>query len=187
MKKQKPFIFEISNPCHEKWKEMSVEDSGRFCSNCQKTVIDISHLDDKALLSFLSAQRSSVCLRALTSQTLRPLASPVLPKPKLYNAAAALGFSLLLIAGADTFAKAPLCVKKSVQFEENPEPFFQNPDSLFLQGQVVDIAQKAVPNIGIKMIADSTIYKTVFSDSDGCFSVWIPKKLIENQKLKIEI
>ncbi|MFA6152179.1 MAG: hypothetical protein WC716_12715 [Chitinophagaceae bacterium] len=186
MKKQNPLILSIPNPCDENWAEMTSAEKGKFCSHCQKTVIDISGLDDKALLQFLSGQKESICLRALTSQTNRPLAEPVSRPNKFAYAAATLGFSLMLLAGGNAFARAPYHPKTYTAAEDKREPFMQTPDSVLLQGQVIDTAQKPVSNVVLKIFSDSVLHSTVISDTDGCFQVWVSKKVITEQKLLLE-
>lgn len=186
MKKQKPLILSISKPCDENWAEMTSAEKGRFCSHCQKTVIDISGLDDKALFQFLAGQKENICLRALTSQTNRPLTEPVSRPNKFAYAAATLGFSLLLLAGGNAFARVPYRPETHIAAEDKTEPFMQTPDSVLLQGQVIDTAKKPVAGVVVKISSDSTLHSTVISDTEGYFQVWVSKKRIAEQKLLLE-
>lgn len=186
MKKHPPFILNIAKPCNENWVEMTAAEKGRFCNHCQKTVIDVSGFDDTTLLQFLSRQKESICLRAFTTQTNRPLSVPVSRQNKLAYAAATVGFSLLLLAGGNAFAKTPYRPETYYAPEDKPEPLMQTPDSVLLQGKVIDTTKKPVSGVVIKIFSDSMLHSTVISDTDGCFQVWVSKKLIAEQKLLLE-
>lgn len=46
--------LKIAEPCTENWETMQPEDRGRFCAACQKTVVDLTGLSDKELLTHLA-------------------------------------------------------------------------------------------------------------------------------------
>jgi hypothetical protein len=52
----------LNNPCTANWAEMTPKDNGRFCSNCQKSVIDFSALKDDEVIAYLS-KHNGVCGR----------------------------------------------------------------------------------------------------------------------------
>jgi len=181
--KNRSIILNIKKPCAENWEGMSTSEKGKFCSHCQKTVIDVSHYNDQQLATFLAAQKESICLRALTTQTDRPLKQTITAPSPIYRAAAAIGFSILLIAGADSFAKAPFRPATSFINEEDKEGFMQSADSVLLQGKVVDSFSKPISNVALKIWSDSVLLASLMSDTEGCFSIWISKKLIVEEKL----
>lgn len=66
----------IPEQCHEKWSAMQQQEQGRFCAQCQKTVIDFSEMSDEAVRNFLLEQKGkSICGRIRASQLARPIAS----------------------------------------------------------------------------------------------------------------
>lgn len=68
----------IPEPCHENWLEMTSTDKGRFCSSCQKNVIDFTKSSDREiLLSFNETQK--LCGRFKISQLDRNI---IIPKEK---------------------------------------------------------------------------------------------------------
>ena len=45
---------EIKKPCHENWEAMIPNEKGRFCNNCQTTVIDFTNKTPEEIISTLS-------------------------------------------------------------------------------------------------------------------------------------
>ncbi len=63
----------VSEPCHENWSKMTVNEQGRFCQSCQKTVTDFSMMSDKEILNYLSQRNTNLCGRFTDDQLNRPL------------------------------------------------------------------------------------------------------------------
>lgn len=53
----------IPHPCHENWQEMTPNERGRFCANCQKTVVDFTNWSDKAIFDFFTLHKNKTCGR----------------------------------------------------------------------------------------------------------------------------
>lgn len=69
-------VIHIPEQCHEQWSAMQQQEQGRFCAQCQKTVIDFSEMSDEAMRNFLLEQKGkSICGRMRASQLARPIAS----------------------------------------------------------------------------------------------------------------
>ena len=51
-KKSKTIQFQVPEPCSENWNEMHSLPGGRFCDNCEKTVIDFLEITDNELVRF---------------------------------------------------------------------------------------------------------------------------------------
>ncbi|GAK74429.1 energy transducer TonB [Nonlabens sp. Asnod3-H03] len=49
----KYYSLRIPEPCHEDWNLMTPSDKGRFCSSCDKTVIDFTVMSDYEIKDFL--------------------------------------------------------------------------------------------------------------------------------------
>lgn len=71
--------IQIPQFCPERWLDMQPDERGRFCANCQKTVVDYTALSDQELAKQLSQASETTCGRFRTQQLNRPL---VLTKPK---------------------------------------------------------------------------------------------------------
>jgi len=66
----------IPKPCHENWNEMTPKEQGRFCSSCQKTVVDFSVMSDRQIVEFFQKPAGATCGRFHTDQLGREIAIP---------------------------------------------------------------------------------------------------------------
>ena len=62
----------IPNPCQQNWHEMNVAERGKFCSACQKNVIDFTMQSDTSILNSIK-ENSNMCGRFLPNQLDRVL------------------------------------------------------------------------------------------------------------------
>jgi hypothetical protein len=69
----KKIALSIPEPCHQNWNSMSPSEKGKFCSSCQKEVIDFSTMNDRQLALFFTKPGGSVCGRFESGQLERPL------------------------------------------------------------------------------------------------------------------
>ncbi|MFK7797715.1 MAG: carboxypeptidase-like regulatory domain-containing protein [Aureispira sp.] len=84
----------INNPCHESWATMQPTEQGRFCTACQKEVLDFTNVPFSTLKHFFEAEKGAVCGRVYKHQleTFNSFYQP-LPTPsriKQWTAAAVL-------------------------------------------------------------------------------------------------
>lgn len=57
MKKLKKRVhLRIPEPCHENWEDMTPNERGRFCQNCQKDVIDFTQATPSEIGHFFKNQ-----------------------------------------------------------------------------------------------------------------------------------
>ena len=77
---QKQTTLYIPKPCHENWDKMTPTQQGKFCSSCNKQVVDFSLMSDNQILNFLSHQSGKLCGRFDTQQLERPLVETKIKK-----------------------------------------------------------------------------------------------------------
>lgn len=66
---EKYYSLRIPEPCHEDWNQMTPSDKGRFCSSCEKTVIDFTIMSDYEIKDFLRMnQGQKLCGHVKKSQ-----------------------------------------------------------------------------------------------------------------------
>ena len=67
----------IPEPCHENWGRMTSAEKGRFCSSCQKQVVDFTGMNDAQLVAFFKRRSTgSVCGRFMQDQLDRSINIP---------------------------------------------------------------------------------------------------------------
>jgi len=61
---ERKYKLTIAEPCRENWDEMTPKDSGRFCMNCSKTVVDFTTmLPEEVQHFFVQNQNNRICGR----------------------------------------------------------------------------------------------------------------------------
>lgn len=59
----KHYKLSVPKPCHEDWDTMIPDEVGRFCSRCEKTVIDFTGMADEQVLQIILNSKQKVCGR----------------------------------------------------------------------------------------------------------------------------
>ena len=75
--KKNDLQISIPTPCHENWDTMTPTEIGKFCSSCQKEVIDFSRMSDQEIRRILNSSKETPCGRFNTNQLERPLVAEV--------------------------------------------------------------------------------------------------------------
>ena len=184
MKKQNPLILEIPKPCTESWAEMTPMGLGRFCMHCQKTVTDITQMNDEQVLQLFQKNKDTHCIRAFASQLNRPISLPAQEPTRFYRIAVALGLTLVMAAGADAYARpSPPLVEQNYLLNEGDTTKNGNPngDKLAIRGEVLD--ENGQPMVGINLLLDDgTNY---YSDENGRFEFSLNINQIQNATINL--
>lgn len=102
------YIVRIPEPCHEDWNKMTVDEKGRFCNVCSKSVVDFTSKTDTEIHSILIEKSTEkVCGRFNKNQVERPIDTQYYPIHtssgfrKVFLAAAFLVFGTFLFSCKD--------------------------------------------------------------------------------------
>lgn len=172
MKSKKPtLLISIPKPCSEDWEEMKVSQNGKFCSACEKEVIDFSNYSDKELYAYFLKAKPYQCGRLSTTQIDRFLQAPQINShigTHLFNRIAAI---LAIISPGPTPAKAENDLQPKLHFTNRLN------DDLPSKGKIVTITG-TVKNGQGKAIEGAVVYvdNTLMTKSDayGRFSFELP-------------
>jgi hypothetical protein len=181
--KQQEYFLKIDNPCKEDWNLMKHEGSGRFCSNCSKTVIDFTYLTDSEIVKQLEKSSGRLCGNLNTDQLNRIISiKESKSTPNFYKLLAGL---LLLGSTKNLQATNSTSIKTEISIPINKEELpsneienTENPtDSLvkIVQGTVLDSATKE-PIIGAIINIKNT-NKAVTTNIEGKFKITVPNNL----------
>lgn len=172
----------IPGTCTEDWNSMSQQTNGKFCSSCQKEVIDFTGFSDGALqLWFMDRQEEKVCGRFLADQLhgasskkqptfalprpfIRILAALALVSPFAVRSASGQTPKSMPIelkeSGSNSSERKPLVLQHSINSDQNLKK---------LRGKVIDSATKETL-LGAVITVKGTFLK-VESDLDGNFEI----------------
>lgn len=98
--KIKKFTISIPEPCTEKWNNMTPTERGKFCSHCQKEVIDFSTKTDSEIANFIKQNKGNLCGRFKTTQLNKEYNYTEQEKYSNLKYAAALALGLLTVENA---------------------------------------------------------------------------------------
>ena len=56
-------MISVPNPCNENWNSMSADKNGRFCTSCNKTVIDFTKMKNTEIQKYFveNSNNESIC------------------------------------------------------------------------------------------------------------------------------
>jgi hypothetical protein len=169
----------IADPCHEDWNKMTPVEQGRFCSSCQKNVVDFTAQSDEEIISFFNNYNGSACGRFTDDQLDRPIQKIELkPASRFLKYAASL---LLPVSLFSTKANAQKEIKSlkiaSLSKANIDERLFQTMgfmsvdvhSILSIKGKVIN-EQTKEPIAGVSVMIKGAI-QGVITDTIGNFSI----------------
>lgn len=180
-------LMEISipTPCAEDWNKMTPSEKGRFCTNCQKQVINFKGMAPETIKHFLEAQTGSVCGRFSTHQLETfNAAYQELPTPsniKQWTMATILaGMTTLTTIAQDVSSvlptSSPIISQTAIMPVSNSQvtqTITTSDTSVVLKGQIIDAENdEGIPFASIVVLGTKI---GTSSDFDGHFILRIPK------------
>ena len=181
MKRKQEFKITVPKPCNASWVSMSESSVGRYCSNCEKEVIDFRNYSHDDLQAWFSESKTKICghfntnqLDLITNQSLMPKAS-VYFKAKMLIASCIAFCTMLKTSAAERMTKhISSTYLQPKQFKEILPDKYQKPlkDSLItIRGVVTDAEKMPLPGVSI-VVKDSNI--SGVTNVKGQFSLKIP-------------
>jgi hypothetical protein len=188
--KNSSFILKIEKPCSENWSNMTVNDAGKFCSNCQKNVIDFSNCSDDEVIRILEKIEGKVCGRLRKDQLERIYVATTNRKvsPHLNKILAGL-FALGMATSSDV--KAQHNTNDTVVTPANRiDPYKHEHYEKVVPMEIAGVKQNIISGKIIQSYDDLPIPFAiitikgskvgVFSDSTGKFSLTVPDSLFSD-------
>jgi TonB family protein len=160
--------FSVSNPCHENWNGMVPKENGRYCTSCQKIVVDFTKKTEQEIIEYISANSGrKMCGTFINSQ----LNDQIKDQKKEYT----IRFlaAVLLVFGMSLFS----C--QSVDLGDNPNPDPIKFKNCITTGVVVtpDINDPSVPPPVIGQIESGSVEKIPLYEEVITGDIVIPDSL----------
>lgn len=169
MLKQTSIQLLIPTPCHEDWQQMTPCEEGRFCSSCQKTVIDFTSWSDKALYEFFSTQKGKFCGRFTSTQLHRQIAIPHQPHSRLYRIAIACGLTLMFTQLPQAHARVMPVIQWQISRDDKKQT--ENEDATgVVKGIVYNKNGKRLANTVVVIYRQGKEVGRTVTDDDGVYS-----------------
>lgn len=187
MSKQRKIEISIPKPCSEDWDKMTVDEQGKFCSHCNKTVIDFSNYTDKELAAFFSKTKEKVCgnfygtqlnrLIAIQEQGNASFLHKVMIGASLAAGMAASASGQSVQSGNNSFPQAQ--AQKQARLLNAVNDTSGGDAGHNIRGVVIDTARgSTIPSVAIMLKENGTLIKKVVSSGDGRFSIEVNDSLV---------
>jgi hypothetical protein len=181
MRKSNSIQLSIPTPCSQDWDEMTINDKGRFCGNCSKSVIDFTNYSDQQIVDFFIKSKEDICGQFKSDQLEKPL-HPLQQEQSgsfmqlLINGMLAIGLGSGLSANKKHTEPLAIYGVVDVDQKEKKDNFTTVGDTCnFISGTVIDQATKeTLPGVTILIEGITT---ATASDVNGFFKLPFPNHL----------
>lgn len=170
MPKPQPIQISIPQPCHEDWNKMTPEEQGRFCSRCQKCVIDFTSYTDRQLHSYFTEHNSEhICGRYYAFQLNRAIFPAAQPSNLFSKYFIALGLSVVFadILPQQLFAKTPFSYEAPYFFSDKEG----KSDTLTIKGTVIDNGMEPLLGALVEVKQNGITKAGATTNEDGAYSI----------------
>lgn len=170
----------IPEPCHEDWNAMTLQEKGRHCAVCNKTVVDFTKSTDEQLINTFETE-GNLCGRFKSSQLNRDVVLSRKEKNNYRSLAASGLFAMLSFNSYEAKAQGAPKVVYSDSIYENQnlqKTVLSSSEYVIVKGKVIDESRLPLPG-AIVLIRGATTGTT--TNFDGDFSM----KAKANDTLKI--
>ncbi|OXA89172.1 TonB-linked outer membrane protein, SusC/RagA family [Flavobacterium hibernum] len=159
----------IPEPCHENWHEMSPTEKGKFCSSCQKNVIDFTKSSDREIILAFKKEEK-LCGRFRISQLDREM---IIPKEKksIWIVAAASLIAFLGLGNQTAKAQGKIKIEQTENKQINDSKS-SNKKLKIYTGIVYDEQNFPLPSVNVNNKRKNS---TTYTNFDGTFSIMAKK------------
>jgi len=169
--KNKPLIkISITQPCLENWDKMPFAGQGRYCNNCNKTIIDYTKFTDAELFEFISLHKTIPCGRFHPHQLNVAIQSPVKKKDEKnwpYKIAASVAAFLSFGSLSATAQKTPVEITIQLSKKTNTTDTVRN--KLIISGNIIDEHNNKLEKV--KVIFNNNVVAETNKDGNFEFEV----------------
>jgi len=159
----------IPEPCHENWHEMSPTEKGKFCSSCQKNVIDFTKSSDREIILAFKKEEK-LCGRFRISQLDHEM---IIPKEKksIWIVAAASLIAFLGLGNQTAKAQGKIKIEQTENKQINDSKS-SNKKLKIYTGIVYDEQNFPLPSVNVNNKRKNS---TTYTNFDGTFSIMAKK------------
>lgn len=171
----------IPQPCSQKWDDMTPNNHGRFCTQCDKTVIDFTDMTDaEILLHFSNISSGHACGRFRDDQLNVRLSAAGRRTSGRNRIAGSVWGMLLTISIPGTL----LVSWQTVKTEQSPASLREDikDTTSILSGRVIDTQGNPVVNATVRLRGSG---KSVLSDSTGSFKIMPATRILYPMTLEV--
>ncbi|MBF4519284.1 carboxypeptidase-like regulatory domain-containing protein [Flavobacterium sp. ANB] len=156
----------IPKPCHENWLEMSPTEKGKFCSSCQKNVIDFTKASNREIILAYN-ENENLCDRFRISQLDRNIMIPK-EKKSIWVIIAASVIAFLGLGNQTAKAQGNVRIEQTDKNRLNDSINIKSTAKNKYSGIVLD--ENNIPLPGAYLMIKGTKIGTQ-TDIDGSFSI----------------
>jgi hypothetical protein len=168
----------IPQPCQENWNQMSPQEKGRFCSVCEKCVVDLSLFPDQKKIELIKTN-PNICVKSNLEELERLNQLEIqnsrfrFPKSFRYSS-----FFLLLGFSSTAYSQVEIATKETIS-ENQGKAILQANDSIrIIKGRVLD--SEGVPIYQAMINLPRNRHLRVLTDTMGYFTLKIPNQIESN-------
>ncbi|MEC7784315.1 MAG: carboxypeptidase-like regulatory domain-containing protein [Bacteroidota bacterium] len=171
------FKLRIPEPCHEDWSQMTLSEQGRFCSSCEKEVIDFTQLTRKQIVDKVQSG-GQLCGRYRKDQLDTTYFIPEEKSPFKHLGIVAAFTSLLALCEPVLGQEQSIAVKHQSINNDSLEasPNLSNQDPVLFTGQIFDSSSLPLPGVYVRLEGTSLAVRT---DFDGFFKLNVPLEIYQ--------
>lgn len=168
----------IKNPCTENWNKMKPIVTGKHCSSCNKSVIDI-RTKTKEELNFIIETNGSegLCIRANKSQ---------IRDYQYVKPIKRLAFALLIVFGNALFSISASAQEATQKLKETYLSNQSKETSYTLSGIIIDDIGETLPFAIVNVELAGKIVASDTTDFDGKYTIKLDKSYL-NKKVNIHV